>query len=489
MISQLDSALKVAKSICFDSRHLQPKCVFVAIRGAHSDGHQFLNLAVQAGAAALVVEDAAQVPLGFTGVVSVVENSREALNVLAARFYREPSRSLFTVGVTGTNGKTTVTNMIEAIFNEAGRLCGVIGTINHHLGHHVWETNLTTPDPIAFQCRLREFVDLGARSVALEVSSHALSQSRVDEVHFDVGIFTNLSRDHLDYHKDMEDYFQAKNRLFDSLMVRSQKSQRVAIVNAADEYGARILAAPGVTLWKFGEASVAKDDWQLQFEVLTTSLSGTRFRLKTPTLAHDFHILMPGRHNVENAVAAIGAALVSGIGPEICAQALEKLGGVPGRLERVENKKGVNVFVDFAHTSAALESVLKNLGRLIEEAGVKSKIITVFGCGGDRDQGKRPLMLKAAFEGSSQVILTSDNPRTENPQSIVDEALSGLSVEQQKMKVQVKLDRREAIYTALRMAQPGDVVLIAGKGHESYQQVGSDKIPFSDVQVVREFES
>ena len=250
--------------------------------------------------------------------------------------------------------------MIEAIFNEAGRACGVIGTIDHHLGGHAWKTELTTPDPLAFQSRLREFVDLGASAVALEASSHALSQARVDEVQFDVAVFTNLSRDHLDYHKDMEDYFQAKNHLFESLLSRSQKPRKFAVVNGDDEFGRRIFAKPGLTLLRFG----TKADCELRFEILSLGFEGSHFRLRTPTQTHEFQVLMPGKHNVENACAAIGVAFSAGIGADVCASALVKLKGVAGRLERVENKKGVHVFVDFAHTSAALEGVLANLNRL-----------------------------------------------------------------------------------------------------------------------------
>ncbi|MES2965950.1 MAG: Mur ligase family protein, partial [Bdellovibrionota bacterium] len=239
----------------FDSRKIEPGCVFVAIRGGKADGHDYLGEAEAKNAAAVVVEDASRVPGTFKGIVSIVKDSREALNQLAARYFHEPARSLFCVGVTGTNGKTTTTYMIEAIFERGGIPAGVIGTINHHFKSHVWKTEMTTPDPLAFQERLSQFLSLGAKAVALEVTSHALRQARVDEVPFDVAVFTNLTRDHLDYHKDMEDYFDAKTKLFRDLLPRSKKPKPIAVVNGDDEYGKRLAAdLRGVKIWKYGRS-------------------------------------------------------------------------------------------------------------------------------------------------------------------------------------------------------------------------------------------
>lgn len=476
-----DSAAQDVSGLCFDSRSLAAGCVFVAVRGSRHDGHDFLDAAVRAGALGLVVEDQRRVPANFRGAVAVVDDARGVLNRLAARWYGEPATRLFCVGVTGTNGKTTTTYMVEAILNAFGRATGVIGTINHHLGTHVWETEMTTPDPLSFQARLSEFERLGARAVALEVSSHALRQSRVDEVAFDVAVFTNLSRDHLDYHTDMEDYFRAKRRLFADLLARSTKPARFAIINRDDEYGRRLEASAGVTLWTYGEG-----DADIGFTIVEQDFGGTRLRLRTPRGSHEMHLPMPGVHNVSNACAAIAVGLAAGVPLETCCAALEGFKGVRGRLEAVPNKKGIHVFVDFAHTDAALEGVLANLNRVRSEAKLSSRVLTVFGCGGDRDKGKRPLMLRAALGGSDIVYLTSDNPRTEDPHGILRDALAGADPAIVEARVRTDVDRRRAIAAALAEARTGDVVLIAGKGHETYQQIGTTKFPFSDFEVVRE---
>lgn len=487
---------ETASSVCFDSRKLEPKCVFVAVRGGKVDGHSFVGEAIAKGAMGLVVEDEASVPATYEGAVALARNSREALNRLASRFYGEPAKRLFCVGVTGTNGKTTVAYMTESLLNAAGMPTGVIGTINHHLGDKVWPTEMTTPDPISFQQRLAQFLDHGAKALALEVSSHALHQSRVDEVPFDVAIFTNLSRDHLDYHRDMEDYFQAKSKLFEKLLPRSQKPYRLAVVNADDEYGQRLAASSAsaaprsrdtatgaaANLWTYGQAANAS----LRFEILEQGFGGTRFLLHTPKGQQEFHIRMPGLHNVSNACGAIGAAMAAGVSLEAAARTLASLRGVKGRLESVENHKSLHVFVDYAHTDGAIETVLKYLNLIRKQAGIENKIITVFGCGGDRDKGKRPLMMKAALAGSDLVVLTSDNPRTEDPNSILDDAAAGVDPSLLGTRVFRDTDRRSGIAKALGLAKPGDVVLIAGKGHEDYQQIGTQKFPFSDVEVVKE---
>ena len=469
-------------SICFDSRKLEKDCIFVAIRGTRADGHQYLDEASRKGALALVVEDDSRVPSDFKGAVVKVSDTRVALNQLAARYYGLPGEELFCIGVTGTNGKTTSTHMMETILNRAGKPTGVIGTINHHLLDKVWETELTTPDPLSFQKRLREFVDLGAKAVAMEISSIGLRQARVDEVPFDVTVFTNLSRDHLDYHRDMEDYFQAKRRLFAELLKNSKKPQRRAIINADDEYGIRLIKDMGDLAWSYGEDARAS----LRFKILEQGFFGTRFELQTPLGAHEFSIRMTGLHNVQNAACAIGAALAAGVELKTAAEALKDLSGVKGRLEAVPNTRGLHVFVDYAHTDGAIETVLKYLNGIRRAAGLKNKIITVFGCGGDRDRGKRPLMMKAAAAASDLVVLTSDNPRTEDPEAIMRDALAGVDGARVGRNIFTVVDRRAGIRKAVELAAPGDVILIAGKGHEDYQQIGTVKHPFSDFEVVKE---
>lgn len=506
-------------SICFDSRRLTAGCVFVAVRGASRDGHDFVDAAAAADAAIIVVEDASRVPTAFAGAVVVAPDSREALARLAARFVGDPSGGLYVVGVTGTNGKTTVTHMIEAILTEAALATGVIGTINHHLGARVWKTELTTPDPVEFQARLREFADGGAKAVALEASSHALDQRRVDAVDFDCAVFMNLTRDHLDYHAGMQSYFAAKARLFESLLAGSSKSKRFAVINVDDSYGARLhtelakAPALGLRVWSFG----SKADADFRASELLMSFEGTTFTIATPTGQAEVRLKMAGAHNVSNACAAIAASFGAGVPLETCVSALARLGGVSGRLERIENDKGVHVFVDFAHTDSALAGSLAFLGDLRDRRtqsdprASRPRIFAVFGCGGDRDKGKRPMMMRAALAGADCTIVTSDNPRSEDPRAIIADSLAGLDGEApgdidelrraivghgpgsgalakapSKARAYAEPDRRAAIELALRLAAPGDAVLIAGKGHEAYQQIGSEKRPFSDQNTAKE---
>lgn len=500
----LQEVLKVAKSIAFDSRSVKPGSVYVAIRGTKIDGHEFLQKAVDAGAVALVVEDAANVPSEFRGPVNVVDDTRKALSEIAAAFYYYPSRELFTIAVTGTNGKTTTTHLVEAILNYAGKSTGVIGTIDHHLGKKVWPTELTTPDPVMFQKRLREFQEEGASAVALEASSIALTQARIENVDYDCALFTNLSRDHLDYHSDMEDYFQAKLRLFTELLARSSKDQRTAVINGKDPYGQRIVdklldqdselhrlglkeikTSRRLKIWRYGFDG--EGDYVLSAKVISRGYEGTRFELTSPMGVQEFFLPMAGQHNIENAMAAIGAGLAAGVSLSDCAEALKSIAGVNGRLESVANSKGIHVFIDYAHTDDALARAISALVKVREEAQLQSRIITVFGCGGDRDSGKRPLMMKAALQYSDFVILTSDNPRTEDPQKIINDALAGATDDERRSKVHAEADRKQAIQYAIATARKGDVVIIAGKGHETYQQIGTQKFPFSDAEVVREF--
>ncbi len=483
-------------SICFDSRQLVADCVFVAVQGSKVDGHEFLTAAAKAGALGLVVQDLTRVPVDFKGAVVHVANSRLALNKLSAQYFKHASRELFCAGVTGTNGKTTLTHMIEAILNFAAKPSGVIGTIDHHLttpqGVHQWKTDLTTPGPVEFQKRLREFKALGAAALAMEVSNVGLLQNRADEVEFDVAIFTNLTRDHLDIHPDMEDYFATKRRLFHELLMASNKPQPTAVINGDDEYGRRLLkemrtrssSARAITVWSYGREDLGTHE--LSFRILSQGFFGTRFLLQSPGGVQEFEILMPGLHNVYNVVGAIGAALIAGVSLQTCAEALKKLTGVKGRLEAVPNSRGLYIFVDYAHTDDALVTVLHYLGRIRDEAGLKNKLITVFGCGGDRDKGKRPLMMKAAARGSELVVVTSDNPRTENPEAIIKDALAGADPRDLGTRVFAVVDRREGIRKALALANQEDVVVIAGKGHEDYQIIGTVKQPFSDVEVVKE---
>ncbi|MCX7977903.1 MAG: UDP-N-acetylmuramoyl-L-alanyl-D-glutamate--2,6-diaminopimelate ligase [Bdellovibrionaceae bacterium] len=455
-------------------------CVFVALRGRRADGHQFLSEAIKRGAVALVVEDKHLVPKEYGGFVCQVSDSRSALDSLAARFYGYPSTKMFCVGVTGTNGKTSTTYMIEAILNRGGTPCAVMGTVNHHLGSHTWPTDMTTPGPVDLQKRLREFHEAGARAVAMEISSHALDQKRADSVAFDAAVFTNLTRDHLDYHGSMLSYFAAKERLFSELLARTSKSPAFAIVNTDTSWGRRISLPEGVELFTYGRA-----DADFVWEVKSVDFSSIVFDLVSPGGRVEVSLPMAGLHNVQNATAALAVGFVAGVDIQTGARALAEFSGVPGRLQSVPNRLGISILIDYAHSPDALANVLQSLQAVRRSARLAGRIHVVFGCGGDRDRGKRPLMAQVAVRHADVIWITSDNPRTEDPEKIIADIMGGIP-RGSKKQVQAIVDRREAIATALKSAQKGDVVLIAGKGHEDYQIVGTNKIPFSDFSVAQD---
>ncbi|MFS4458284.1 UDP-N-acetylmuramoyl-L-alanyl-D-glutamate--2,6-diaminopimelate ligase [Bdellovibrio sp. HCB2-146] len=463
-----------------DARRVIPNSIFVAIRGTQHDGHKFIPDAIAKGALVLVVEDKTQVPTDFKGLVLNVPNTREILDTLACRYYLNPGQELFCVGVTGTNGKTSVTYMTESILNAGHIPTGVIGTVNHHLGDKVWPSEMTTPDPLFLQKRLREFRDEGALAVAIEVSSHALDQRRVDSVPFNAAIFTNLTRDHLDYHQTMESYFAAKQRLFTDLMWKTEKTPSFAIINTADKWGRRLRVADPTVLWTYG----AKDS-DFAYEIQKMDFALTQFKVRTPFGDTEVSLPMSGVHNVMNSLAAMAAGLAAGMPLPLVVEALNKFTGVPGRLQSVPNSEELSVFVDYAHSPDALENVLTALNRVRENLKSSARIWTVFGCGGDRDKGKRPLMAQMALKFSDEVVVTSDNPRTEDANAIINDIMSGVS-SAEKNRVQIFVDRKEAILSTIQKAKTGDVILIAGKGHEDYQIIGTQKFPFSDVKVAEE---
>jgi len=465
--------------LCSDSRKFQAGQIFVAIKGLQHDGHRFLSKAAQTGATALVVEDRESIPDNFTGTTIVVKESRHALDKMAANYFGHPSDAVFMVGVTGTNGKTTTTYMIEAILNKGVGPTGVIGTIDYHLGTDVKSSKHTTPDALDLQETLEGWRKSGAKAVAMEVSSHALSQGRADSVSFDAAVFTNLTRDHLDFHGTMEEYRLAKAYLFSHLLEGSKKKSKRAVINLDDE-AAKYMMPPHVPTWTFGF-----DHGDVSAENLKLGFDGSTFDVKTPMGKFSGCLQMVGRHNVANALAAIGVGLHAGLPFTMISQALEQLTGVRGRLQRVTSKSEVRCFVDYAHTDDALLNVLNFIHTLRNQTSPKARIVTVFGCGGDRDKGKRPLMLKAAQKYSDLIVVTSDNPRTENPSQIIKDILSESAGSPAKNTL-VEIDRRKAIELALEKALPGDVVLIAGKGHEDYQILGTEKIPFDDVKIAKE---
>jgi UDP-N-acetylmuramoyl-L-alanyl-D-glutamate--2,6-diaminopimelate ligase len=465
--------------IVVDSKKVVPASLFIAINGVAVDGHDFLAEAVARGAAALVVEDEARVPSGFAGAVVVVTSARAALNHLSGRFFGDPGKQLFCVGITGTDGKTTVAWMTEAVLAAGGMPTGVIGTVDHHFAGHTWPGD-TTPPPLALQERLSQFVALGARAVALEATSQGLSQSRVSSVPFDVAVFTNLTRDHLDYHRTLEAYFEAKERLFTEALAATPKSPVHAIVNVDTPYGARIRVPANARKWTYGRRGCGAE---LEYEVVTTGLSGSVFRLRTAADAAELRLPMLGEFNGANALAAIAVGMAAGVDLHACVEALSRFAGVPGRVQRVLHPGDKRVFIDYAHDPDAFEKLLTITREAMLRERPGARLVTVFGCGGDRDRGKRPLMLLAALRSSDRVIVTSDNPRSEDPRAIVDEILTGLASPANEDRVDVELDRTRAIDQALRTTTERDVVMILGKGHEPYQIVGGQRLPFSDYAV------
>lgn len=482
------SSLEVEVSgIFFDARHVIPDSVFVAISGTKSDGHDYITQAIEKGAMALVVEKPNLVPQTFKGFVLTVPNSRQMLDILASRFYDYPSQKLFCFGVTGTNGKTSITYLLEHILNENKKLTGVMGTVNHRVGTHIWQSEMTTPDPMTLQKRLQEFIQEGAGYCAMEISSHALDQKRADSVHFNTVIFTNLTLDHLDYHQTMEHYFQSKQRLFTDLMWSSLKRPLFAVINVDDGFGRKLKVAEPVVAWTYGQR-----ESDFQFKVLKMDYSKTEFELKTPLEKINVTIPLAGLFNVYNVVACLAAALSAGVPIAQSVRALQSFSGVPGRLQRVE-PAAKNVFIDYAHTPDALENTLNALNDIRKQTQStaqtqmpsQGKIITVFGCGGDRDKSKRPQMAQIAAQKSDYVFITSDNPRTENPEQILKDIVAGIPADFKNFSVEV--DREKSIAQALQMATDDDVVLIAGKGHEDYQIIGTTKHHFNDFEVARKY--
>jgi len=476
-------ALSEVFNVTADSRTVEKGTVFVAIRGHQQDGHQFLDAAVQRGAVALVVEDAKNIPKDYRGLMVVVPETRQSLDLLAARFFGDPSQRLFVFGVTGTNGKTSCTYLFEHIFNSCGFATGVIGTINHHLADKVWPSSGTTPGPVELQQRLSEMKFAGARAIAMEITSHALDQRRADSVELNTVMFTNLSRDHLDYHTSMAAYFQAKQRLFTDLLWKSAKVPQFAIVNIDDPAGRRLRVAGTAGVWTYGEHPQA----DFHFQIVLEDFTQTIFQLASAFGEFKVRLPMVGRHNVANAVGVIAATASLGVPVPIAIRCLNQFSGVPGRLQAVANQRNLHVFIDYAHTPDALEKALGSLDRvrqLQKAAGsATGKLIVVFGCGGDRDKGKRPLMANVAEKWAQEVIVTSDNPRTEEAMGIIHDILAGFH----QLQPVIEPDRRRAIGLAIHHARPGDILLIAGKGHEDYQLIGENRLPFKDDAVAQEF--
>jgi len=467
-----DASLAVT-GVAYDSRMVEPGHVFVALKGVRADGTSFVQQAIERGAAVIVSE---QLPVpGVRLPWTVVNDARLALAQLAAAFFRHPSSEMQVVGITGTNGKTTTAYLISAIFEAAGIPCGMLGTVAYRIGDELREATRTTPEAPDVQRLLREMSDRGSGACAMEVSSHALALRRVDEVRFAAGVFTNLTRDHLDFHPDMEGYFEAKRRLFEMLPRDSP-----GILNVDDPRGttlAEIVRRP-VTYAISRTADITPGPLSFSFAGLTFEARSARGTLRVRSR-------LVGRPNVYNILAAVATGVALDLPSDAIERGVQALDGVPGRFQIVSGEKdGVTVVVDYAHTDDALRNLLETARPL---AG--GRLITVFGCGGDRDRTKRPLMGAVAGRLSDLIIVTSDNPRSEDPRKIIEEIQLGITPDTRRDSGQRLIsivDRQEAIGKAIELARPGDVVLVAGKGHEKYQVIGDKVLSFDDVAVARE---
>ena len=463
----------VVTGIAYDSRAVAPGQVFVALKGQHADGAAFAREAIARGAAAIVAEEAAPADVAMPWVV--VRDARVALAFLAAAFHRDPSREMRVIGITGTNGKTTTAYLLACIFEAAGVRCGILGTVGYRIGDEIRDATRTTPEAPDVQALLREMVDRGCGACALEVSSHALSLRRVDGMTFAAGVFTNLTRDHLDFHGNMDQYFKAKRRLFEML-----PRDAPSLLNVDDPRGVALVEVGGrpVTYAINRPADITPGP-------LASSLDGLAFDVRTPRGTLRVRSKLVGRPNVYNILAAVSTATALDMSFDAIERGLASLAGVPGRFEMVSGPKDeVTVVVDYAHTDDALRNLLETARPL-----ASGRLITVFGCGGDRDRTKRPLMAVVAGRLSDLIVITSDNPRSEDPNRIIEEIQRGITPDTRRdngVGVLTIVDRRAAIVKAIELARPGDLVLIAGKGHEKDQVVGDRVLPFDDVAVAGE---
>ncbi len=459
----------------YDSRRIKPGDVFVAMRGESSDGNKFIDRAIAAGAVAIVTDSASEKPRADVAWAQV-PHGRRALARLSANFYKKPAERLAITGITGTNGKSTTAFLIESILAAAGRKSALIGTIEYHVAGKTLPAPHTTPEALELNRILNQALGLGATEAVMEVSSHALEQQRVYGVPFDVAVFTNLTRDHLDYHRTMEEYFSSKRVLFEG---SGTEAPRAAVLNTDDEYGQKLAIISKKRSSEVLTYGMSKGDFHA--EKIEITPRGTRFDLITPKGTVPLFSPLIGKVNVYNILAAAGAAYSRNCKSEEIAQGVGALVRVPGRFERVDCGQPFTVVVDYAHTDDALRNLTALAREFVQQAGEKGKVITVFGCGGDRDRAKRPLMGEAAGRGSDFVILTSDNPRSEDPLAIINDAMVGLQRSGTKYKTEP--DRKAAIVLAVSQANAGDIVLIAGKGHEKVQITREGSAPFDDVEV------
>jgi len=486
-------------SIHYRAQEVQPAGMFVAIEGQTADGHDFIHQALQKGAVAIVVQKEPPLPylkeclaqsVQSQPIIIRVSDSRKAMADLAARFYGNPSENMTLIGITGTNGKTTVAYLIESILLQAGLKTGVIGTINYRYADKTFRNPMTTPESLDLQRILAQMLSQGVTHVVMEASSHAMDLYRIRNCWFDVAVFTNLSQDHLDFHGDMQSYWSSKKRLFTEYLTRGPKKDRaVAVINCNDPRGRELADHLPMPVVKTGSAS----DCEIRAENYQCKLIGTTGKAATPQGSFDFKTPLAGVHNVENILSAAGAGSALKIAPQTVKAGIEALAAIPGRLESIENSTGRFVYVDYAHTPDALENATSAIKEI-----APARIICVFGCGGDRDKKKRPLMGEIAARLCDLSVVTSDNPRSEDPLAIIEQILPGarqangieysdrdLQAGFEKKGFVVVPDRRRAIELGIKLSRPNDAVLIAGKGHETYQILGATTIDFDDREEAR----
>lgn len=459
---------KEIREIIFDSRQVKKDDLFVAIRGTKSDGHAFIQQAIESGASAILCKE---MPSGITGQATIitVENANEALGWAAANYYDNPSRKLKLVGVTGTNGKTSIVTLSHRLFTEFGFKVGLLSTVRNLIGQTEFEATHTTPDALTIQRMMKEMVDAGCEYAFMEVSSHSVDQRRIAALDFDGALFTNITHDHLDYHKTFDSYIKAKKQFFDGL-----SSNAFALVNNDDKHAGVMVQNTAAKVKTFGLRSLA----DFKVKIIESHFDGMLISIDNTEL----WCRLIGDFNASNLLAVYSIGIMLGREKDEILKVISTLQTVEGRFEYVRSANGITAIVDYAHTPDALINVIKTINQIRNES---CKLITVVGAGGDRDKTKRPVMGNIAAENSSRVILTSDNPRSEDPQVILDEMYAGVGPDKRK-NVLVQVDRREAIRTAIMMANEGDVILIAGKGHETYQDVKGVKSHFSDKEVVSE---
>jgi UDP-N-acetylmuramoyl-L-alanyl-D-glutamate--2,6-diaminopimelate ligase len=476
-----DAGVEIS-DLAYDSGRVGPGSLFFCVTGLSRDGHEFAGEAVEAGASALVVER----PLDLGVPEVAVENTRAAMAPLAAAFWGEPTEDLTVIGVTGTNGKTTTAFLVRHLLEDAGRRCGLLGTVQRVVGGQVEEVERTTPEAIDLQATFRRMAEAGDEACVLEVSSHALVLHRADAIGFDVKVFTNLTQDHLDFHEGMEDYFAAKRLLFtaEGGVATVELEGGVSVVNIDDSYGLRLAdeleKGPSGDRVTFSPGGGEAD---LSAREVAFDASGSSFECHSPAGTIEVRTPLPGDFNVANALAALGVAHALGLDLRRAAAALASAEQVPGRFESIDEGQPFAVLVDYAHTPDSLQNVLEAAARITQ-----GRVIAVFGCGGDRDRDKRPLMGRAGAELSQLAIVTSDNPRSERPEAIIEEIVAGIDQAMiEEGKVMIEPDRRAAIARALERAEGGDTVVIAGKGHEQGQEFEQGrKIPFDDRDVARD---